>query len=273
MKVTVEHPSESEAVLNVELDWNELEKASDRAYRKLVDKYNIPGFRRGHAPRAMLERMIGKDAIYQEGLEDLISTSYADAIRQNDLTPLSQPASETPELSIGEPYTYTARVPVLPPIKLGDYKAIRVEQPSTDVTDEDIDHTIEHIREDGAQWLPVERPAQVGDKVTVDLKLTVGDRTVSDLHDNEFELAEERVGIFTGMDANLIGMSEGESKEFTTTIPEDYANTDLAGKRRSTPSPLRPSRYANCPPSTMSLPSPQATMRRSTRSKRPSARS
>ena len=92
MKVTVEHPSESEAVLNVELDWKELEKASDRAYRKLADRYNVPGFRRGHAPRTMLERMIGKDAIYQEGLEDLISTSYADAIRQTDLTPLSQPA-------------------------------------------------------------------------------------------------------------------------------------------------------------------------------------
>jgi trigger factor len=230
VKVTVEHPSESEAVLNVELDWKELEKASDRAYHKLADRYNVPGFRRGHAPRTMLERMIGKDAIYQEGLEDLISTSYADAIRQSDLTPLSQPALDTPEIAMGQPYTYTARVPVLPPIKLGDYKAIRVEQPSTEVTEEDVEHTIEHIRQDGAQWLPVERPAQVGDKMTVNLKLAVGDRTISDLHDNEFELAEERPGIFSGMDPHLIGMSEGESKEFTTTIPEDYANTDLAGK-------------------------------------------
>ncbi len=230
MKVTVEHPSESEAVLNVELDWNELEKASDRAYRKLAERYNVPGFRRGHAPRTMLERMIGKEAIYQEGLEDLISSSYRDAVREHDLTPLSQPELDTPELAIGQSYSYTARVPVLPPIKLGDYKAVRVEEPSTEVTEDDVEHTIEHIREDAAEWLPVERPAQVGDKVSVDLKLTVGDRTVSDLHDNEFELAEERVGIFTGMDAHVIGMSEGESKDFTTTIPEDYANPDLAGK-------------------------------------------
>ena len=230
VKVTVEHPSESEAVLSVKLDWTELEKASDRAYRKIAEKTNVPGFRRGHAPRAMLERMVGKEAIYQEGLEDLISSSYRDAIRENDLTPLAQPELDTPPIEMGQPYSYTARVAVLPPIKLGDYHAIRVAQPSTEVTDEDVEHTIEHIRQDQAAWMPVERPAQIGDKVTVDLKLNVGDRTVSDLHDNEFELAEERAGIFTGMDAQVVGMSEGESKEFTTTIPEDYANTELAGK-------------------------------------------
>jgi trigger factor len=230
VKVTIERPTEAEAVLNVQLDWAELEKASDRAYHKLAEKTNVPGFRRGHVPRTMLERMVGKEAIYQEGLEDLIFSTYRDAIRQSDLTPLAQPELDTPPIAMGQSYTYTARVPVLPPVKLGDYNAIRVEQPSTDVSDEDIEHTIEHIRQDQAAWLPVERPAQLGDKVTVDLKLTVGDRTVSDLHDNEFELTAERAGIFTGMDAQVVGMSEGESKDFTTTIPEDYANADLAGK-------------------------------------------
>src|SRR5262249_34932308 len=89
------------------------------------------------------------------------------------------------------------------------------------------------IRQDQATWLPVKRPAQLGDKVTVDLKLVIGDRTISDLHDNEFELAAERAGIFSGMDAHLVGMAEDKDaagKEFTTTIPEDYANTELSGK-------------------------------------------
>lgn len=230
MKVTVERPSESEALLNVELDWAELEKASDKAYRRLAQRYTVPGFRPGKAPRTMLERMVGKEAIYQEGLEDLIETTYREAVRQNDLTPLGQPEVDAPQIELGQPYTFTARVPVLAPVHLGEYHTIRVERPSTDVTDADVDKVVEQIRENQAMWLPVERPARIGDKVVVDLKLTVGDRTVSDLHDNEFELAEERAGIFTGMDQHLIGMTEGESKQFTTAIPEEYANAELAGK-------------------------------------------
>ncbi|MGZ3715949.1 MAG: trigger factor [Ktedonobacterales bacterium] len=247
MKVSVERTPESEAVLNVELDWVELEKASDKAYRKLAQQYNVPGFRKGHAPRSMLERMLGKEAIYQEGLEDLIETSYRDAVREHDLKPISRPSLDAPPIEIGQPYTFKARVPVLPEVELGDYKAVQVEQPSTEVTDEDVANLLNRIREDQAMWLPVERPAQIGDKITVDLKLTVGDRTVSDLHDNEFELVDERVGIFAGMDQHIVGMSEGETKEFTTTIPEDYANTELAGKEANYTVTLKSAKYRELP--------------------------
>lgn len=230
MKVTLERPSESEAVLHVELDWPELEKASDKAYRKLAQKTKVPGFRPGHAPRSMLERMVGKETLYQEGLEDLVDNAYREAVREHNLTPLAKPEVEAPELEMGHSYTFTARVPVLAPVKLGDYHSLRVPYPSTDVTDEDVERVVERMRENQAMWLPADRPAQYGDQVTVDLKLTVGDRQVSDLHDNEFQLVEDRAGIYTGMDQQLVGMSEGESKEFTTTIPEGYANTELAGQ-------------------------------------------
>jgi trigger factor len=217
-------------VLNVELTWDEVEKASDRAYRQLAQKYNVPGFRRGHAPRSMIERMLGKDAVYHEGLDDLIESSYRSAITENELRPLAQPEIETPELEIGQPYTFTAKVPVLAPVKLGDYQAVRVPLPEATVGDEEVEKVLQQLRQDQAMWLPVERPAELGDQVTVDLKLTVGERTVSDLHDNEFELTGERVGIFSGMDQHIVGISEGESKTFTTTIPEDYANTEIAGQ-------------------------------------------
>lgn len=247
MKVSVERTPESEAVLNVELEWSELEKASDKAYRKLAQQYNVPGFRKGHAPRSMLERMLGKEAIYQEGLEELIETSYRDAVREHDLKPISQPSLDAPPIEMGQTYAFKARVPVMPEVELGDYKAVRVAQPSTEVTDEDVATLLNRIREDQAMWLPVERPAQIGDKITVDLKLTVGDRTVSDLHDNEFELVDERVGIFAGMDQHIVGMSEGETKEFTTTIPEDYANTDLAGKEATYTVTLKSAKYRELP--------------------------
>ncbi len=230
MKVTVEQGTDSEAVLNVELEWDELEKASDRAYKKLAQQYNVPGFRRGKAPRSMIERMLGKDAIYQEGLEDLVDQSYKQAIRENGIQPIARPTVDAPPIEYGQPYTFTARVPVLTPVTLGDYQAIRVEQPPIEVSDQEIDDIVERIRQDQAIKTPVERAAQLGDFVTMDLKLTVGEKEVSNLHDNEFELTIERPGIFAGMDDEIIGMKEGESKQFTTTIPEDYTNPDLAGK-------------------------------------------
>src|SRR6185312_17506912 len=119
LKVTVERTPESEAVLNVELDWSEVEKASDRAYRKLVQKYNVPGFRRGHAPRTMLERMLGKDALYQEGLDDLIDQSVKSAVVEHQLRPLARPSVDSPPIEHGQPYSFVARLPVLTPVVLG----------------------------------------------------------------------------------------------------------------------------------------------------------
>jgi trigger factor len=230
LKVTVDRSNETEAALTVELDWAEVEKASDRAFKKLVQKTNVPGFRPGKAPRSILERMVGKETIYQEGLEELIDSAYHEAVHEHSLIPVGQPELDAPQIEMGQPYTFTARVPVLAPVVLGDYKAIRVAQAPVEVTDEEIDATLERMRENAALWTPADRPAQTDDRVTVDLKLTVGEKVVSNLHDNEFELTTERPGVFAGMDDHIVGLREGERAEFTTTIPEDYANPDLAGK-------------------------------------------
>jgi trigger factor len=230
VKITVEKTPQSEAVLDVELDWDEVEKASDRAYQKLAQKYTVPGFRRGHAPRTMLERMIGKDTIYQEGLDDLINQSYKQAVAEHHLTPIGQADVDAEPLEPGQPYRFKATVPILSPVELGDYHSIHFDKPEVSVTDEDVDKVLADYQNQQAVWVPVERPAKIGDHVTVNLKLTVEDRTVSDLKDNEFELTSERPGLFAGMDAHIEGMSEGESKEFTTTLAEDYINENLAGK-------------------------------------------
>ena len=233
MNVTVERTPESEALLTIELDWDEVEAATSKAYKRLAQKYNVPGFRKGHAPRSMIERMIGKEAVYQEGLDDLIDVAYRKALVEHDLTPLTQPHVEgTPTFEEGQPYSIQIHVPVLTHATLGDYKAIRVEPPALEVTDAQVEETVARLRDQQAVWQPVERGAEIGDQVTMDLKLTSEGREkpISDLHDNQFTLADDRVGIFTGMDEHLVGLKEGESKSFTTTIPEDYSNPDLAGK-------------------------------------------
>ena len=230
MKVSVEKLPTSEAVLEVDLTWDELEKASDKAYRKLVQKVDVQGFRRGKAPRSLLERKLGKEYIYQEGLDDLISETYRNAVKEHELVPLAKPEVEAPVFEIGQPYHFSLKVPVITPVELGDYSSLHFEREEADVTSEEVEQELESLRNRQATWHEVERPADYGDRVTVDLKLTIEDKTISDLKDNPFELTQERHGLFTGMDEHIVGMQVGESKEFTTTLPTDYTNQDLAGK-------------------------------------------
>jgi len=230
VKVSVEKLPSSEAVLEIDFTWDELEKASDKAYRKLVQKVDVQGFRRGKAPRSLLERKIGKEYIYQEGLDELISESYRSALKEHELTPITQPELDAPVFEMGQPYHFSLKVPIITPVELGDYASLHFEREDADVTSEEVEQELEAQRNRQATWQEVERPAEYNDRVIVDLKLTVEDQGISDLKDNPFELTQERYGLFTGMDEHVLGMSAGESKEFTTIIPTDYSNEKIAGK-------------------------------------------
>ncbi len=209
-----------------------MQKASDKAYRKLVQKIDVQGFRRGKAPRSLLERKLGgKESIYQEGLDDLISETYSATLKEHDLTPIAQPKLDAPEFEMGQPYHFSLTVPILSPAELGDYRSLHFEREEASVTSEEVDKELEALRDRLSEWKIVERPAQYGDRVTVDLKLSAEDKTISDLKDNPFELTEERTGLFTGMDEQVVGMSAGDSKSFSTTIPADYTNEKLAGEQ------------------------------------------
>jgi trigger factor len=230
VKVSVEKLPTSEAVLEVDMTWDELEKASEKAYRKLVQKVDIQGFRRGKAPRAILERRLGKEYIYQEGLDELVSEAYRNALKDYDLTPISQPKLDVPTFEIGQSYHCSLTVPILTPVELPDYKSLHFEREEAGVTSEEVDKELESLRNQSTAWEEVQRPIQYGDRIKADLKLVSGEQTLSDLKDNLFEITEERHGLFTGMDEHLLGLTAGESKSFTTTIPADYSNEKLAGQ-------------------------------------------
>jgi trigger factor len=230
VKVSVEKLPSSEAVLEIDISWDEMEKASDKAYRKLVKSVDIQGFRRGKAPRSILERRVGKEYIYQEGLDELISEAYSSAIKEHDLTPITQPKLDAPIFEIGKPYHFSLTVPVITPVELGDYKSLEFEREEVSVTSEEVDKELESLRQRVSDWEAVERPVEYGDRIKADLKLVSDEKQISDLKDNLFEITNERHGLFTGMDEHLVGMSAGESKTFTTTIPADYSNEKLAGK-------------------------------------------
>ncbi|GAC1432831.1 MAG: trigger factor [Ktedonobacteraceae bacterium] len=231
MKVSVEKLPTSEAVLDVEITWDEMQKASDKAYRKLVQKVDVQGFRRGKAPRTILERKLGKDYIYQEGLDDLITETYRTALQEHELTPISQPTVDAPVFEMEQSYHFSLTVPIVTPPILGDYKSLHFDRPEAEVTSEEVEKELASLQSRQTEWVEVERPAAINDRVTVDLKLASGEQQISDLKDNPFELTDERSGLFKGMDEQVVGMKQGESKTFATTIPEDYLNEKYRGKQ------------------------------------------
>src|SRR5690242_4466477 len=186
MKVSVEKLPSSEALLEVDLSWEELEKASDKAYRKLVQKVDVQGFRRGKAPRSLLERKLGKEYIYQEALDDLITETYRSAVKEHDLTPLSKPDLDAPVFEMGQPYHFSLKVPILTPVTLGDYRSLHFDREEPEVTSEEVEKELEAQRTSRTTWHTVEHPAEIGDRVTVDLKLTSEEQTISDLKNNPF---------------------------------------------------------------------------------------
>jgi trigger factor len=230
VKVSVEKLPTSEAVLNVDVTWDEMQKASDKAYRKLVKEVDIQGFRRGKAPRAILERRVGKEYIYQEGLDELISEAYRDALKENELTPISQPKLDAPVFEMGQDYHFSLTVPVVTPVTLPDYTSFHFDREEAMVSSEEVEQELEKLQNQLAEWETVERPIEYGDRIKADLKLTSGEQQISDLKENTFEITDDRKGLFTGLDEQVLGLQAGESKSFTITIPEDYSNEKLAGK-------------------------------------------
>lgn len=230
MKVSVEKKPNSEAVLNVDVTWDEMEKASDKAYRKLVKQVDIQGFRKGKAPRSILERRVGKEYIYQEGLDDLVSEAYRNALKEHDLNPIAQPHLDAPVFEMGQDYHFSLTIPVITPVKLPDYKSFHFDHEEATVSSEEVDQELASYQDRLSEWKSVERPVEYGDRIKADLTLTSGEQQISNLKDNTFEIANERHGLFSGMDEHIIGMKAGESKTFSTTIPADYSNEKYAGK-------------------------------------------
>jgi trigger factor len=230
LNVTVETTLQSEAQFHIQLPWSEIDKRSEQVYRRLAQQHNVPGFRPGRAPRPMIERMFGRDAIYEEAIDYLVQDAVRRAADENEMTLLAAPHAHVHTINHGQEHDVTVTLPVLQKGELGDYSDISVEREAVEVSEEDIDHIIENAQKRMAVWVPVERSAELGDRVTIDLLVKANDKEISNYKDQEFTLVDDRTGLFTGMDDEIIGMKDGETKEFTTTIPEDYGNADYAGK-------------------------------------------
>ena len=159
MKVTNEKTENSQVFLTIEMEPSEVEESTEKAYKKLVKRVNIPGFRKGKAPRAVLERHVGKETLFNDMLEELVPQAYEKALEEQAIEAIAQPQIEVVQK---EPVIFKAVVPLRPVVKLGDYHQIRLEPEPVEVTEEMVDAVMEQLRHQHGTWEPVERPVALG---------------------------------------------------------------------------------------------------------------
>lgn len=239
MNVEVTRLPESRVALKVELTPQEVDDALDRTYKQLVQRVNVPGFRKGRAPRAVVERIVGHEYFVHEATDEAVRWGYRKAIDGEKLTPIDQAEIDTgsdahEHVEAGAPFHFEATVAVKPEVQLPDYSSIRVERAQVNVSDDEVTRVLEDLRERNATLEPVSRPAQVGDVLTVNLTGRVDGEEVIKNDNAEIELTDEEEGtphpVFPGISRELTGMSAGEIREFTLTLPDEEGNPELAGK-------------------------------------------
>ena len=218
MKSTVEKLSPTRVRINVEVPFEELEPDFDRAFKQLAKQVRLPGFRPGKAPRKLLEARVGRTAVLEQVVNDALPTRYSQAVTTSELQPLGQPEIEVTKLEDGQELVFTAEVDVRPEITLPDLSALTVTVDAIKVEDEDVEKELESLRARFGTLKGVERPVAEGDFVSIDLSATVGGE---DVPEAKTEGLSHEVGsgqLIEGLDDALVGMSSGETKEFTTTL-------------------------------------------------------
>lgn len=230
MKVTLEKKEKNQVLLEVEVETQRFEAAYDKAYRKVAKQVNIPGFRKGKAPRPVVERHVGPEYLKQEALEVLIPEVYTSAVEQEKLEPIAEPRFELVKAEKNEPVVFKATVEVRPEVALGQYTGIAIAAPADEVTEEKVDERIDAIRRSRAKLEAVDRPVEMGDVATVDFSGKIDGVAFEGGTANDYpvEVAEGR--FIPGFVEAMVGMKAGDNKVAELQFPEDYPNQELAGK-------------------------------------------
>ena len=228
MKITQQEIVDRQTVLHIELEEEDLSEYLDRGYRRLVTRADIPGFRKGKAPRAIIERYLGRESLLHEAVDFMLPDATQRAISAQELDAAGTPSVELLEL---EPVTVKATVALAPEVDLGQYRDIRVEETKKDVSEEDVQERLEALRKAARSWEPVERPVRLNDMVTMDVAGTLEDRKLLDEKKAVHVADPESALPFPGFSQHLEGIVVGEPAEFDLTVPSNYGDTSLAGKQ------------------------------------------
>ena len=231
MSVQVETLEKSMAKLTIEVSAEEFETALDKAYKKNKNKISLPGFRKGKAPRAMIEKMYGTGVFYEDAANDLIPDAYETAAKESELEIVAQPSIDVTQIEKGKPFIFTATVAVKPEVTLGEYKGIEVEKKTAEVTDEELQAEIDKVRESNSRMITVEdRAVQDGDITTIDFEGFVDGEPFEGGKGEDYPLTIGSHSFIDNFEEQLIGKNIGEETEVNVTFPEQYQAEELQGK-------------------------------------------
>jgi len=226
VKSAVESVSPTRAKLTVEVPFEELKPSLDAAYKKIAQQINVPGFRRGKVPAAVIDRQVGRSAVLDEAINEVLPQKYIEALQENNLEPLAQPDIEVTKFEDNQALEFTAEVDVKPEIELPAYDGIQAEVDDVTITDDDVTEQIQALRERFGTLVDVERPAADGDFVTLDLKATQDGEIVEGAEVAGMSYKVGRGGMLDGLDEALAGMAAGDEKSFSSQL----VGGDLVGE-------------------------------------------
>ncbi len=227
----VEKLENNKVKLEIEVASPDVDTALAKAYRKVVGKINLPGFRKGKVPRRILESRFGPEILHEEALELLVPGAYEAALEEEGLDPINNPEFELIQIEEGKPLLFNAVFEVLPPVELGDYRGLEVEQEEAEVDEIQIDHHLFMLREQNARLIPREDgPVQEGDLVQIDFKGYVDGELFEGGEAEDYSLEIGSKSFIPGFEDQLIGAVQDEDKEIKVTFPKNYRKEDVAGK-------------------------------------------
>jgi len=231
MKVNAEKIDKHKVVLEMEIPQPEVSKALDKAYHKLANQVNIPGFRKGKVPRSILEKRIGKEALLDEAFEIVAPRFYAQALQEQGIEPVGRPQIDVVTLQEDQPLVFKATVIAKPEVVLGEYKGLKVEQPAAEVSEEQISNHLESLRSRHARMVVAEgAELQNGDFAIIDFEGFVDGTPFNGGAGKAYPLEIGSGSFIPGFEEQLIGAKAGEERDVNVSFPEDYHVAELAGK-------------------------------------------
>lgn len=231
MSLQVEKLEKNMAKLTVEVPAEQFDKAIKAAYDKNKNRFNIPGFRKGKAPQAMIEKMYGAGVFYEDAANDAIDASYPDAMKESGLEIVSRPEIDITQIEKGKDFIYTATVAVKPEVTLGEYKGVEVEKADASVTDEDVEKELKKVQDQNARLVAVEdRPVADGDQTIIDFEGFIDGKAFDGGQGTDYPLTIGSHSFIDTFEEQLIGKKIGEECEVNVTFPAEYHAKELADK-------------------------------------------
>ena len=231
MSVQVEKLEKNMAKLTVEVSAEDFKAAIKKAFNKNKNRFAIPGFRKGKAPQAMIEKMYGEGVFYEDAADEAINASYAEAMKESGLDIVSRPEVTVEKIGKDEPFVYSALVAVKPEVTLGQYKGVEVEKADASVSAEDVEAELKKVQEQNARLLTVEdRGVEDGDQTVIDFEGFVDGKGFEGGKAEDYPLTIGSHSFIDTFEEQLIGKKIGEECEVNVTFPTEYHAADLAGK-------------------------------------------